>query len=77
MDRRAIRFFSRHYPYDFPEPISLAWALRAGMRVRDVPVEMRARERGCTSIAGVKPLVYMFRVLGYILLARLKRTPLS
>lgn len=76
MDRQAIRFFARHYPYDFPEPISLAWALRAGMRVRDVAVAMRAREHGRTSIAGIRPLIYMFRVLGYILLARLKRTPL-
>lgn len=77
MDRRAIRFFARHYPCDFPEPISLAWALRAGMTVRDVPVEMRARQHGRSSIAGLKPLAYMFRVMGYILLARLKRTPLS
>lgn len=77
MDRQAIRFFSRHYPCDFPEPISLAWALRAGMRVRDVAVEMRAREHGRTSIAGIKPLIYMFRVLGYIVLARLKLTPLT
>lgn len=77
MDRQAIAFFARHYPHDFPEPISLAWALRAGMRVRDVPVEMRAREYGQSSIAGLKPLAYMFRVLGYIVLARLKRSPLT
>lgn len=77
MDRRAMAFFARHYPYDFPEPISLAWALRAGLNVRDVPVEMRAREHGQSSIGGLKPVAYMFRVLGYIVLARLKLTPLS
>lgn len=77
MDRRAMTFFARHYPYDFPEPISLAWALRAGLNVRDVPVEMRAREHGKSSIIGVKPVAYMFRVLGYIVLARVKLTPLS
>lgn len=77
LDRKAIAFFARHYPYDFPESISLAWALRAGMQVRDVPVEMRARVHGQSSIAGIKPLAYMFRVLGYILLARLKHSPLS
>ncbi len=76
MDRRAIHFFARHYPYDFPEPISLAWALRAGMAVRDVPVKMRARRHGQSTIVGIKPFAYMFRVLGYILLARLKRAPL-
>jgi glycosyltransferase involved in cell wall biosynthesis len=77
MDRRAMAFFARHYPYDFPEPISLAWALRAGLNMRDVPVEMRAREHGQSSIVGLKPVAYMFRVLGYIVLARMKRTPLS
>lgn len=74
MDRRAISFFSHCYPHDFPEPISLAWALKAGMEVRDVPVEMRARGYGTSSIVGIKPFAYMLRVLGYILLARLKRT---
>jgi len=76
MDRRAIRFFANHYPCDFPEPISLAWALRVGMDVHDVPVEMRARQHGQSTIVGIKPIAYMFRVLGYIFLARLKRTPL-
>ncbi len=76
MDRKAIDFFSRHYPYDFPEPISLAWALRAGMRVRDVPVEMRPRLNGESSIAGLRSLTYMFRVMCYILLSRVKRSAL-
>jgi len=77
MDRRATCFFARNYPCDFPEPISLAWALRAGMTVRDVPVEMRARGHGQSSIVGTKSFAYMFRVLGNILLARLKIIPLS
>jgi hypothetical protein len=38
---------------------------------------MRAREHGQSSIVGLKPLAYMFRVLGYIVLARMKLTPLS
>ena len=74
MDRKAIAFFARHYPHDYPEPISLAWALRAGLSVSDVSVEMRAREHGTSSIAGLASVAYMFRVLGYILLARMKLT---
>jgi glycosyltransferase involved in cell wall biosynthesis len=77
MNRRAINYFARQYPYDFPEPISLAWALKAGMSVRDIPIQMRARQNGQGSIVGFKPLAYIFRVLGYILLARLKKRPLS
>jgi glycosyltransferase involved in cell wall biosynthesis len=71
MDRRAIEFFARRYPLDFPEPISLAWAMRAGLSISETAVEMRARETGESSIDGFKPLTYMIRVLGYILLARL------
>nr|WP_213738248.1 glycosyltransferase family 2 protein [Bradyrhizobium sp. dw_411] len=71
LDRRAINFFARRYPLDFPEPISLAWAKRAGLTISETPVEMRARQTGESSIEGFKPIAYMIRVLGYILLARL------
>lgn len=74
MDRKAIEFFAGHYPHDFPEPISLAWALKEGLSVGEVPVQMRAREHGNSSIVGLKPIIYMLRVLGYIVLARLMRT---
>lgn len=73
LDRRAIDFFARKYPMDFPEPISLAWAARSGLTIGEAPVKMRARESGESSIDGFKPLGYMIRVLGYILLARLSR----
>ena len=36
--------FAQRYPMDFPEPISLAWAMRAMLTVGEVPVGMRARE---------------------------------
>lgn len=70
LDRRAIAFFSKRYPSDFPEPISLAWALRNRLEVIEVPVVMRARESGKSSISGFKTLSYMFRVIFYICLAR-------
>ncbi|HEY9035132.1 MAG TPA: glycosyltransferase family 2 protein [Pseudomonadales bacterium] len=77
MDREAIALFAAHYPHDFPEPISLAWALRSGLSAGEVPVKMRAREHGQSSIIGWKPIAYMFRVLSYIILARLSRSSLQ
>lgn len=71
MDRDAMVLFSRRYPQDFPEPVSLAWAMRAGLVVGEAPVKMRARKSGSSSINGLKPLAYMIRVLSYILLARI------
>lgn len=73
MDRKAIEFFAKHYPHDFPEPISLAWALKEGLMVGEVAVQMRSRQHGDSSIAGMKPIFYMIRVLGYILIARFSR----
>ena len=73
MDKKAIAFFADRYPHDFPEPISLAWALKAGLTIGEIPVAMRRREFGNSSIAGLKPIIYMFRVLGYIVLARFTR----
>ena len=73
MDRKAIEFFAKRYPHDFPEPISLAWALRVGFTVGEVQVKMRTRTHGKSSIVGLKPISYMFRVLGYVILARFLR----
>jgi glycosyltransferase involved in cell wall biosynthesis len=71
MDRNAINFFAEHYPHDFPEPISLAWALTKNLSVAEIPVQMRERKYGNSSIIGIKPIFYMIRVLGYLVLARL------
>lgn len=71
LDRNVIEFFAKHYPYDYPEPISLAWALKEGFTVGETQVKMRKRMYGKSSIIGIKPISYMLRVLGYILLARL------
>lgn len=74
IDRKTIEFFAQHYPHDFPEPISLAWALKEGFSVGEVAVKMRARNQGNSSIIGFKTVIYMVRVLGYIVLARLMRS---
>ena len=74
MDRKAIEFFSQHYPHDFPEPISLAWALKEGLLAAEIPVKMREREHGYSTIIGLKPITYMLRVLGYIFLARIMKS---
>ncbi len=73
IDREAIGLFAREYPHDYPEPISVSIAIRQGLTVVDVPVSMRAREHGRSSIGGVTNALYMFRVICYILLARLRK----
>ena len=73
MDRKAIVLFSEHYPQDYPEPISIANALEQGMSVAEVSVSMRSRMSGKSTISGLRALIYMIQVVGYILLTRAKR----
>lgn len=73
MDRKAIRLYAARYPDDFPEPLAIALALEAGLTVAEAGISMRERQAGSSSIAGLKTLAYMARVLGYLVVIRLGR----
>lgn len=73
MDREAIHLFSRKYPCDFPEPISIAIALEHGLTIKELPVDMQERKHGKSSISGFKTFAYMLRVVGYLILIRISR----
>ncbi len=76
MNLNAMSFFSRQYPLDFPEPISLAWALKRKMGIGETPVKMRPRKYGRSSISLLKSFSYMFRVSALILVCRfITKTP--
>ena len=59
---RALKKFDATYPYDFPEPESLAIARAAHLRVIEVPVTMRERQGGRSSILGFSTIYYMLKV---------------
>lgn len=60
--KRALALFNETYPYDFPEPESLAVARARGLQIGEVPVQMRERQGGTSSIAGFSTIYYMFKV---------------
>jgi len=60
--RRAIELFAAAYPSDYPEPEAIALAVRAGLRVEEVPVRMRQRAHGASSITGLRSLYYLVKV---------------
>jgi glycosyltransferase involved in cell wall biosynthesis len=66
--KRALRLFDETYPYDFPEPESLAIARAAGLTVTEVPVTMRERQGGTSSIVGFDSIYYMIKVTIAVLL---------
>ncbi|MDD9954938.1 MAG: glycosyltransferase family 2 protein [Anaerolineaceae bacterium] len=60
--RRAVRLFAREYPHDYPEPEGLVQAHRAGLRMRELPVTMRPRRAGRSSIGQLDGVYYMIKV---------------
>lgn len=60
--RRGIALYARSYPCDYVEVEALILAARDGMRVAEVPVTMRAREQGRSTIRPAHALVYGARV---------------
>lgn len=60
--RDAIEQFARCYPSDYPEPEAIALARRAGLRIAEVPVRMRERTHGRSSIDPWRTLYYLVKV---------------
>lgn len=68
LGKKAIELAAAYYPDDYPEPESLIFFSRAGLSVIEVPVIMRERQGGKSSISGFSSLYYMVKVsLGSIL----------
>lgn len=61
-NRRVVELFARQYPPDYPEPESIGVAIRAGLRVQEVPVEMCERQHGESSIDAARTLYYLVKV---------------
>jgi glycosyltransferase involved in cell wall biosynthesis len=75
LDRVGIELFAREYPHDYPEVEATLVALRSGLRLTHVQVEMRERESGTSSITFVRSLYYIVKVMLALLVSSLRRYP--
>jgi len=73
VNRRVIEFFARAYPEDYPEVESLVLLHRAGMTIAEVPVRMRDRTGGRSSITPIRSAYYMIKVLLAVFVDLLKK----
>ena len=62
MNRRGIRLFAADYPHDYPEVEATVLVFRHRLRLVEVPVAMRQRETGSSSITAFRSLYYMSKV---------------
>jgi len=63
VNRRALDVFSRSFPLEYPEIEALVVLQRRAFRFEEVPVKMRPRTTGRSSITPLKSLYYIVHVL--------------
>lgn len=73
VNRDVMRIYADSYPKDYAEPESVMAILRMGKKVTEMPVVMKERKEGTSSIGGLKSAYYMIKVTLAILMERLRR----
>ncbi|MEK0316530.1 glycosyltransferase family 2 protein [Cohnella sp. 56] len=69
----AIALFASDYPTDYPEVEALVQLDNEGLRCAEVPVVMRERLTGKSSISAFKPVYYMCKVTLAVLIAKTRK----
>lgn len=72
-NRRALAVLGADYASDYPEVDSLLRLRRAGCRIAERPVRMRARKGGRSSIDLVRAVYYMFKVTIALVIGRVEQ----
>jgi len=73
LNREGIALFARDYPHDYPEVEATVMVFRHRLRLTEVPVEMRERGGGRSSITALRSIYYMVKVLLAIFVGLFRR----
>lgn len=71
--RKVIELYASYYPTDYPEVESIVYLKRQGCRIAEIPVEMRPRTTGRSSITPWRSAYYMVKVTLSVLMSALRR----
>ena len=71
VNKYYINLYAGSYPNDYPEPEAIVTAVMHGGRIKEVPVKMKEREKGTSSINFVKSIYYMVKVTLAIVICRI------
>lgn len=69
----VLEIFAKEYPKDYPEPESIVTVLDRGFKVGEVPVVMKERDGGKSSISLGKSVYYMVKVSLAILFEKIRK----
>lgn len=71
-NKEIISMFATDYPNDYPEPDTIVTVIKSGYKVSEVPVEMKERTSGKSSLSSpLKASFYMIKVSIAILISSL------
>src|SRR5690348_9057289 len=73
LNREGIALFARDYPHDYPEVEATVMVFRHRLNMVEVPVEMRERAGGRSSITTLRSVYYMVKVLLAIFVGLFRR----
>ena len=73
INKEIIKSFANSYPYDYPEPCTNMEMILKGKKIMEIPVEMKQRETGVSSISPLKSVKYMLKVILSLFLMRIKK----
>jgi glycosyltransferase involved in cell wall biosynthesis len=76
LNRRALELFAADYPHDYPEVEATVMVFRHRLRLVEVPVAMRERGGGRSSITALRSIYYMIKVLLALFVGLFRRTVL-
>ncbi|HVM18226.1 MAG TPA: glycosyltransferase family 2 protein [Gaiellaceae bacterium] len=79
LNRRAIALFAADYPHDYPEVEATLMVFKHTLTLTEVPVTMRERGGGSSSITALRSVYYAVKVLLAVFVGALRRnvTPLQ
>jgi glycosyltransferase involved in cell wall biosynthesis len=73
INRKGIALFAADYPHDYPEVEATVMSVKHKLRLREVPVVMRERAGGASSITALRSIYYMTKVLLAIFVGLFRR----
>ena len=73
VNRRFIKEYAEHYAQGYPEPEALLYAGLRKARIREVPVQMKERAGGKSSISALRSIYYMIKVSLALIIGRITK----
>lgn len=73
VNKEIIYDFNLSYPPEYPEPITTAEIIKKKFKVKEIPVVMKEREGGVSSIRAWKNIYYMLNVCLALVIIKIRR----